>query len=131
MSSPLTSSLQFIHFVLFYERTLFIWTTDHDTAFNAVKRAFASLPVHAAYDPTAETALMTDASRKNGLGYALLQNELGKWKLVRCRSRFVSDNVRAGVASRTMCYAKMPLVLDGIAKLHFNRGLPAVDYLMM
>ena len=71
--------------------TPFIWTTDHDAAFNAVKRALTSPPVLAAYDPTAETALMTDASRKNGLGYALLQKELGKWRLVRCGSRFVSD----------------------------------------
>ena len=38
-----------------------------------------------------QTVLMTDALRKNGLGYALLQKELGKLKLVRCESRFVSD----------------------------------------
>ena len=42
---------------------------DHDVAFSAVKRALTSPPVLAAYDPTVETALMTDASRKNGLEY--------------------------------------------------------------
>ena len=46
---------------------------DHDVAFSAVKRALTSPPVLAAYDPTAETVLMTDGSRKTGPEYALLQ----------------------------------------------------------
>lgn len=39
------------------------------------------------------TALLTDASRLNGLAYALLQEEPkeGTWRLVKCGSRFISE----------------------------------------
>ena len=34
---------------------------------------------------------MTDASRKNGLGFALLQRHDNQWKIIQCGSRFLSD----------------------------------------
>jgi hypothetical protein len=69
----------------------FVWTSDHDLAFNHVKEALTSPPILKQFDPNLETALHTDASRQNGLGYALLPHHPEGWRLVQCRSRFVSD----------------------------------------
>jgi RNase H-like domain found in reverse transcriptase len=49
------------------------------------------LPSLRQFDPSLETALHTDASRKNGLGYALLQKHPEGWHLVQAGSRFVTD----------------------------------------
>ena len=43
------------------------------------------------YDPSKPTALHTDASRRKGLGYALLQKHSDKWRLIQCGSRFITD----------------------------------------
>lgn len=69
----------------------FVWSADQEEAFETVKRALTSPPVLANFDPAAETVLQTDASRKNGLGYILLQRHGDHWKLIQCGSRFVSD----------------------------------------
>ena len=69
----------------------FIWTPDHEKAFNAVKKALTSPPVLAHYDPRLATVLQTDAARLKGLGYALLQQHGDRWRLVQCGSRFISD----------------------------------------
>ena len=45
----------------------------------------------ATFDPTAETVMQTDASRKNGLGYALLQRQDDRWKLIQCGSQFITE----------------------------------------
>ncbi|XP_045127688.1 uncharacterized protein LOC123514109 [Portunus trituberculatus] len=54
----------------------FVWTPDHEQAFQRVKTALASPPVLAAFDPALPTTLQTDASRLYGLGYALLQDHV-------------------------------------------------------
>jgi len=69
----------------------FIWTSDHDAAFNEVKSALVSPPVLSQFDPSLETVLQTDASKLNGIGYALLQKHGEQWKLVECGSRFLTD----------------------------------------
>jgi hypothetical protein len=51
----------------------FLWTEDHDQAIKAVKLALPSLPVVVHFGPTCETIIQVDASRKNGMRYALLQ----------------------------------------------------------
>ena len=70
---------------------LFTWNSDHDTAFEATKAALVSPPVLSHFDLSADTVLMTDASRKNGLGYALLQSQDNNWRLIQCGSRFTTD----------------------------------------
>jgi hypothetical protein len=60
----------------------FVWSADQEKAFETVKRALISPPVLANFDPSAETVLQTDASRKNGLGYVLLQRQNDHWKLI-------------------------------------------------
>ena len=65
---------------------------DHDTAFRGVKKALASPPVLAVFDPQLPTILQTDASRLYGIGYALLQDHGGgKLRLIQCGSRFLTD----------------------------------------
>ena len=48
-------------------------------------------PTLAHYDPSKPTALHTDASRRKGLGYALLQKHADKWRLIQCGSRFLTE----------------------------------------
>ena len=72
----------------------YIWTADHDAAFTAVKQALTAPPILSPFNPAADTFLMSDASRKNGLGYALMQRLPGQtkqWKLIQWGSRFVTD----------------------------------------
>ena len=76
---------------LLKSRNDFRWTETHTTAFIATKKALTSAPTLAHFDPTKSTALHTDASRRKGLGYALLQKHDEKWRLVQCGSRFLTD----------------------------------------
>ena len=71
----------------------FIWTTDHDSAFQEVKQALVSPPILTTFDKDRETVLQTDASRTQGFGYALLQKDPSEvqWKLIECGSRFITD----------------------------------------
>ena len=70
----------------------FVWTADHKEAFIRVKAALSSPPVLAPFDPSLPVVLQTDASRLNGIGYALLQDHGGnQHRLVQCGSRFLSD----------------------------------------
>lgn len=71
---------------------LFTWNSDHESAFDEVKKALCSPPVLTQFDPDRETMIQTDASRLNGLGYVLLQKDRNDiWKLVQCGSRFLTD----------------------------------------
>ncbi len=63
-------------------RNPFVWTEDHDRSFEAVKLALVSPPVLVHFDPMRETTIQVDASRKHGMGYALLQRHGDSWKLV-------------------------------------------------
>ena len=53
--------------------------------------ALTSPPILGTFDPIEATVLQTDASRKNGFGYALLQHQSGHWRLIQCGSRFLTD----------------------------------------
>jgi putative transposase len=68
-------------------KTPFLWTTDHESAFSAVKKALVEPPILAHFDPTLETSLQVDAPRKNGMGYVFLQLHGSTWKLVDANSR--------------------------------------------
>ena len=73
-------------------RNAWLWTPAHEEAFAAVKRALLSPPVLDFFDPRRRTVLETDAARTGGLGYCLLQEDAeGRWRLVQCGSRFLSD----------------------------------------
>ncbi|QQP57647.1 Uncharacterized protein FKW44_002706 [Caligus rogercresseyi] len=73
-------------------KNTFAWLPAHEEAFKNVKKALVQPPVLGMFDPTAETCLQTDASRKHGLGFALLQKDKDdKWRLIQCGSRFLKD----------------------------------------
>jgi len=70
----------------------FLWTPDHDEAFRRVKTALSQPPVLASFNPALPTILQTDASRLNGVGFALLQDHgSGQLRLVQCGSRFLTE----------------------------------------
>ena len=58
---------------LLSEKNDFIWTADHDAAFEAMKKTFFKLPVLDHFDLKLDTSIQKDACRKNDMGYALLQ----------------------------------------------------------
>ena len=58
------------------------WTSVHQAALEAVEAALVSPPVLAFFKPGLPTALHTDATRLQGLSYALLQLQDGNWRLI-------------------------------------------------
>ena len=73
-------------------RNAWLWTLAHTAAFEKVKEALMSPPILDYYNPTRRTVLETDASRLGGLGFCLRQqDEQGRWRLIQCGSRFLSD----------------------------------------
>jgi hypothetical protein len=70
----------------------FRWTSDHDQAFAAAKKALSAPPVLGFFDPLRPTKLETDAARTKGLGYVMRQQAPdGKWMLIEAGSRFISE----------------------------------------
>jgi hypothetical protein len=65
ISKPLTALLK--------KHTLFVWTVDHDVAFNTLKLALTSAPVLAVPDFSKRFCIETDAC-KNGVGVVLMQD---------------------------------------------------------
>ena len=74
---------------LMKKNTVFLWLDEHQQAFEKIKEALTSDLVVKAFDPLLPAFLLTDASRLNGMGFALLQKEEGKeiHQLVQCGSR--------------------------------------------
>ena len=68
----------------------FMWTTDHDRAFQTAKESLISNPTLAFFDSRKPTRLCTDASRQ-GLGFILQQYDGNNWVLIQAGSRFLSD----------------------------------------
>ncbi len=92
-SSEVSGSMQPLR-PLLSSKAEFIWTQDHDLAFEATKAALLSPPVLTTFDPKRPTMLQTDASRTKGLGYALLQqDEKEHWCLIEAGSRFISETI--------------------------------------
>jgi hypothetical protein len=65
ISKPLTALLK--------KHTLFVWTVDHDVAFNTLKLALTSAPVLAVPDFSKRFCIETGAC-KNGVGVVLMQD---------------------------------------------------------
>lgn len=54
-------------------KNVFIWLPEHSKAFDEAKRILCKPPILTHFDPKKPTRLQTDASKNNGLGFALLQ----------------------------------------------------------
>ena len=105
-------------------RNQYIWLPEHQKAFDDLKSELTKTTCLAHFDPKHETRLETDASRKKGFGYALLQKHDKDWKIVAAGSRYLKD-----VETR---YAMVELeaiaILYGIKQCHlYLAGLPHFD----
>jgi hypothetical protein len=105
---------------LLSSRNSYIWTADHEMAFEAVKSALLAPPILASFDPSRETSLQVDASRKNGMGYALLQKHDAQWRLIDANSRWCTDTesryaiVELELAAAEWAIRKCKLYLKGL-----------------
>ena len=68
----------------------FLWSPDHQQAFDATKNALTTSPVLLYFDASKPTRLFTDASHQ-GFGFTLQQNTAGTWSLIQAGSRFLKD----------------------------------------
>ncbi|PAA50313.1 hypothetical protein BOX15_Mlig015377g3 [Macrostomum lignano] len=76
-------------------RNEFMWSCEHEKAFDSMRKELSNVPTMAYYDHTRQTALHTDASRLKGLGFVLKQKQdNGIWKVVQAGSRFISETER-------------------------------------
>lgn len=66
-----------------------LWTPNHQQAFEAVKDILSSPPVLAHYDTLKETKLRTDGSKLNGISAILYRKGEDGWKPIDCASRFL------------------------------------------
>ena len=88
---PDLASISYPLRVLLSKDTVFQWLPDHDDAFSATKSILCSPKIVKFFDNKLQTVLLTDASKLNGIGFALVQfdnNE--KIRLIQCGSRSLS-----------------------------------------
>jgi len=71
--------------------TTFVWTADHQQAFEKARAELATEATLTYFELGRPTRLFTDASRLNGLGFILKQQVQpeGQWKVVQAGSRFL------------------------------------------
>ena len=73
---------------LLKKNVVFQWLPEHEEEFTFVKDLLTSPMLVKFFDPTLPTSLLTDASKLNGLGYALLQHAPdGRIHLIQAGSR--------------------------------------------
>lgn len=100
----------------------FPWTPDHDEAFRKGKSLLLQRPILAHFNPALQVIIQTDASRLNGIGYALLQDHgQGRTCLVQRGSRFLTDT------EMRYCTIELELLAAACAMSkcrHYLIGLP-------
>ena len=70
----------------------FLWLPEHEEEFARVKDLLTSPSVVKLFDRSRQTELLTDASKKQGLGFALTQkDEAGRRFLIQCGSRSLTS----------------------------------------
>ena len=110
---------------LLKSRSPFIWTEDHQAAFELTKATLLSPPVLAVFDHEKPTRLLTDASRLNGLGYILQQRHGDEWKLVQAGSRYINETE----AGYSMVELELLAVVWAMKKLRLH--LLGIDFELM
>ena len=76
---------------LLKKNTKFVWNTEHETHFQAIKNKVANATENTHYNPHLETRIKCDASRA-GLGAALEQRSPTGWHTVVFASRFLNSS---------------------------------------
>ena len=104
----------------------FLWLPEHQTAFLAAREHLASDKVLTYYCPKKHTRLVADASRLNGLGFVLKQQQEDKeWKIVQAGSRFLT----AAETRYAMCELEMLAIAWACHKCAmFVEGLPRARF---
>ena len=99
------------------------WLQVHEDAFQNVKKMLTSDMVIQPFDSKMKTLLLTDASRLNGLGFALMQEDsFGKRKLIQCGSRSLTPAEKNYATIELECLG----IQYGVEKSrHFLIGLPS------
>ena len=70
----------------------FVWMAEHQKAFEMAREKLSTVQELTYYDHRRPTKLFTDASRLNGLGFVLKQQQGdGSWRIVQAGSRFLSS----------------------------------------
>jgi hypothetical protein len=84
LTSPLKDLLK--------KNTTFVWTADHQIAFDKAKDELSSEKYLSYFDHKRKTRLYADASRLNGIGFILRQEHGPEdWRTVQTGSRFLSS----------------------------------------
>ena len=110
---------------LLKKKNSYVWTEDHQAEFVRLKELLTSEPLVQPFDPNLKTELYTDASKLNGLGFALIQKEpTGRPRLIQCGSCLLSPAeknyavVELEVLAAAYAMNKARFYLDGID--HFD-----------
>ena len=100
----------------------FQWLPDHQKEFEHAKKQLTSDMLVKYFDPGLPTELLTDASKLEGLGYALVQREPnGKIRLIQCGSRSLNSAEKNYATIELECLA----IQWAIEKSrHYLIGLP-------
>ena len=103
-------------------KNAFLWLDTHENEFRKLKEILTSELLVKTFDPKLTTMLLTDASRLNGLGYALLQKENNnKLRLITCGSCSLSETQNWYATIKLECLA----IQYAISKCRFYLlGLP-------
>ena len=97
------------------------WLPQHAEAMEKVKKALVSSTVLKPFDTDLDTILLTDASRLNGIGWALMQIQPENHRLILCGSRGLTDTQKRYCTTSLEAMA----IYAGIRKCDFYlRGLP-------
>ena len=103
-------------------KNTFLWLDTHEAEFQKLKGIITSELLVKTFDPKLTTMLLTDASRLNSLGYALLQKEDDtKLRLITCGSCSLSEIQNRYATIKLECLA----IEYAISKCRFYLfGLP-------
>ena len=107
---------------LLSKKNVWNWEDSHTKAFNEVKSLLSDPICLATYDVHRETMVRTDGSKLNGIGVAVYQKQDdGKWRIIDCASRFLSDTEK----NYYPIEIEMLAVMWGIKRMEmYLHGLP-------
>ena len=97
-----------------------VWTDNHEVAFQKTKQVLTKAPILAHYDVNKPTKLRTDGSLLNGIAAVLYQQHGNLWKPVEFASRYLSDaeknyhNIEIEMLAVTWGCEKMSKYLHGL-----------------
>ena len=107
--------------------TRFLWTEDHESEFQRLKKTVADVSVLSAFDPALPLHLMCDASREGWLGYMLLQPAEGRTNILQCGSSMLTPAQRG----YSIVELELLAITWALSKCdYFMRGAPKVVVMM-